>query len=107
MALDPNQLLDDVINRFESRETILGNDAMRGTIGLFQLSVWLRVSCYLLPQWRHSLASSATKPKKWSEQQSVWIKEYPRIQAEGRSSSLTWAVTSDRLAPVKLDLSCM
>jgi len=34
-------------------------------------------------------------------------KNTQRIQAEGRSCSLTLAVTSDLLAPVKLDLSCM
>jgi hypothetical protein len=34
-------------------------------------------------------------------------KNIQRIQAEGRSCSLTLAVTSDLLATVKLDLSCM
>jgi hypothetical protein len=36
VALDPDQFLDDIFNRLKLCEAALGNDAMRGTIGLFK-----------------------------------------------------------------------
>src|ERR1700682_3218730 len=82
--LDPNQFLDDIVNRTKRRKAVLGNDAVGRTIGLFQLCVGLRVPCYLFPQWRNSLAGSAAEPKKRPERQSIRIKEYPQ-DTGGRS----------------------
>ena len=36
VALDPDQFLDDIVNRLKFGEAALGNDAMRRTIGLFR-----------------------------------------------------------------------
>ena len=83
VALDPDQFLDDIVNRTKRRKAVLGNDAMRRTIGLFQLCIWLRVSRYLLPQWRDFLTRRAAKPKKWPEQQSVRIEKYPEDAGRG------------------------
>ena len=50
VALDPDQFLDDLVNRFKCCEPALGDDAMRRTIGFFQHRIWFCVSCYLFPQ---------------------------------------------------------
>jgi hypothetical protein len=74
---------------------------MRGTIGLFKHGVGFRMFSH---RWDF-LSRHAAKPEKRSERRSIRIEKYPE-QAEGLSSSLTCAVTSDRRAPVKLDFSC-
>ena len=66
-TLDPDQSRNDIINRTKRCELILGDDAMRWTIGLFQHCVRLGVSCYLFSQWRHFLPGTATEPKEWPE----------------------------------------
>src|SRR5712671_1746751 len=78
VALDPDQFLDDIVNRTKRRKAALGNDAMRRTIGFFEHPVGLRVSSYLLPQWGDSFAGSAAEPKKRSERKGIRIKEYPQ-----------------------------
>jgi hypothetical protein len=50
VVLDPDDFLDDLINRFEGCEPALGDDAMRRTVGFFQHRIWFCVSCYLFPQ---------------------------------------------------------
>ena len=37
LALDPEQFLDDLVNRFKCCEPALGDDAMRRTIGFFSI----------------------------------------------------------------------
>lgn len=61
--LDPNQFLDDGVNRLKLREAALGDDAMRRTIGLFKLCVRFGVSHYFVSQWRDFFTGRATKPK--------------------------------------------
>jgi hypothetical protein len=39
LALDPDQLLDDVINRFESGKTVLGDDAVAGRSAFFSIAL--------------------------------------------------------------------
>ena len=67
LALNPDQFLDDGINRLKLREAALGNDAVRGAIGFFKHRVGLRVPCDLFAQWRNSLTGGAAEPKKWPE----------------------------------------
>src|SRR5882762_11916252 len=83
VALDPDQFLDDIVNRTKRRKAALRDDAMRRTIGFFEHRVGLRVSCYLLPQLGDSLAGSTAEPKKWPERQSIRFEEYPE-DAGGR-----------------------
>src|SRR5205823_4416732 len=42
-ALNPDQFPDDLVNCFEPDETVLGDDAVRRAIGLFQHGIGLRV----------------------------------------------------------------
>ncbi len=83
VALEADQFLDDVVNRFKLREPALGDDAVRRTIGLFQHRIWFRVSCHHFPQWRNPLAGGAAEPKKRPERQSVRIEEYPEDTGGG------------------------
>ena len=83
VALDPDEFLDDRVNRIERRETVLGDDAMRRTIRLFQQGIGFRVSCDLFAQQRHFLAGVATEPEVWPERQRIRIKEYPEDAGGG------------------------
>jgi hypothetical protein len=64
---DPDQFPDDVVDRVEPREPVLGDDAVRRTIGLFELCVGLGMPCDLFAQRRNPLAGNAAEPKKRPE----------------------------------------
>jgi len=82
-ALNPDQFPDDLVNCFEPDETVLGDDAVRRAIGLFQHGIGLRVFCYLVSHCRHSLAGIAAEPEIRPERQCIRIKEYPDDTAGG------------------------
>jgi hypothetical protein len=83
VALDPDQFLDDIVNRIQLCETALGDNAMRRTIRLFKHRIGFRMPRYLLSQCRDFLPGSSAEPKKRPEQQSVRIEEYPENTSGG------------------------
>jgi hypothetical protein len=78
-ALDPDQFLDDVLNRIKRGKAALGDDAVGRTIGFLELRIGLRVPCYLFYHSRNSLAGDAAEPKERPERQRIGSKNIQRI----------------------------
>jgi len=49
VALDPDQILDDLVNRIKRCGSALGDDAMRWTISSFQHCIWFCVVLLSFP----------------------------------------------------------
>jgi hypothetical protein len=99
LALDPDQLLDDVINRFESGKTVLGDDAVAGRSAFFSIALGFVCLAIFSPSGGIFSPGAPPNQRNGPRDRVSGSKNIQRIQAEGRSISLTWAVTSDRCAP--------
>jgi len=96
---DPDKLLNDVFNCLARRESALGNDAVRRTTGLLQHPIGFVCLAIVSPNAGILSPGAPPNQRNGPRDKVSGSKNIQRMQADGRSSSLTLAVTSARRAP--------